>query len=96
MLYNWISQLRGVSNATLEAWIPETHQRPDIMFWKVVDFCYLDFGRIPYYRNSQKTRKKVVAGYDERTFYRTCESKKYVAASDIGGIITEFVNNHQL
>ena len=31
-LYNWIRNQDGVTNAVLEAWIPETKQRPDIMF----------------------------------------------------------------
>lgn len=31
-LYEWIKKQYGVVNATLEAWIPETKQRPDIMF----------------------------------------------------------------
>ena len=31
-LYNWIKKQDGVTNAVLEAWIPETKQRPDIMF----------------------------------------------------------------
>ena len=32
VLYNWIKKQDGVTNAVLEAWIPETKQRPDIMF----------------------------------------------------------------
>ena len=31
-LYEWIKNQPGVTNAVLEAWIPETIQRPDIMF----------------------------------------------------------------
>lgn len=31
-LYKWIKRQNGVTNAILEGWIPETHQRPDIMF----------------------------------------------------------------
>ena len=31
-LYNWIKKQDGITNAVLEAWIPETKQRPDIMF----------------------------------------------------------------
>ncbi len=31
-LFEWIKEQKGVKNATLEAWIPETKQRPDIMF----------------------------------------------------------------
>lgn len=31
-LYEWIKRQNGVTNAILEGWIPETHQRPDIMF----------------------------------------------------------------
>lgn len=31
-LYEWIKQQDGVTNAILEAWLPETKQRPDIMF----------------------------------------------------------------
>lgn len=31
-LYNWIKRQKGVTNAVLEAWLPETRQRPDIMF----------------------------------------------------------------
>lgn len=32
MLYEWIKGQTGVINCTLEAWIPETKQRPDIYF----------------------------------------------------------------
>lgn len=31
-LYEWIKKQNGVTNAVLEGWIPETKQRPDIMF----------------------------------------------------------------
>lgn len=31
-LYEWIKIQKGVKNAVLEGWIPETKQRPDIMF----------------------------------------------------------------
>ena len=31
-LYEWVKNQPGVTNAVLEAWIPETKQRPDIMF----------------------------------------------------------------
>lgn len=31
-LFEWVKQQDGVSNCILEAWIPETKQRPDIMF----------------------------------------------------------------
>lgn len=31
-LYEWICRQDGVSDAVLEAWLPETRQRPDIMF----------------------------------------------------------------
>ena len=31
-LYEWIKKQNGVENAVLEGWIPETKQRPDIMF----------------------------------------------------------------
>lgn len=31
-LYEWICQQENVKNAVLEGWIPETKQRPDIMF----------------------------------------------------------------
>jgi len=31
-LYEWIKQQDGITNAILEAWLPETKQRPDIMF----------------------------------------------------------------
>ena len=31
-LYEWIKQQDGVTDAILEAWLPETKQRPDIMF----------------------------------------------------------------
>lgn len=31
-LFEWIKKQNGVSNAALEGWIPETKQRPDIMF----------------------------------------------------------------
>lgn len=31
-LYEWIKNQKGVSDAMLEGWLPETKQRPDIMF----------------------------------------------------------------
>lgn len=31
-LFEWIKKQKGVSSAILEGWIPETRQRPDIMF----------------------------------------------------------------
>lgn len=31
-LYEWVKNQDGISNCILEAWIPETKQRPDIMF----------------------------------------------------------------
>lgn len=31
-LFEWIKKQNGVTNAVLEGWIPETKQRPDIMF----------------------------------------------------------------
>ena len=31
-LYEWVKRQVGVTNAVLEGWIPETKQRPDIMF----------------------------------------------------------------
>lgn len=31
-LYEWIKSQPGVTNVVLEAWLPETKQRPDIMF----------------------------------------------------------------
>lgn len=31
-LFEWIKKQKGVTNAVLEGWIPETKQRPDIMF----------------------------------------------------------------
>lgn len=31
-LYNWLLKQNGVSNVELEAWMPETHQKPDIKF----------------------------------------------------------------
>lgn len=31
-LFEWIKKQEGVTNAVLEGWIPETKQRPDIMF----------------------------------------------------------------
>jgi hypothetical protein len=32
MLYNWIKDQQGITNCKIEAWIPETKQRPDIYF----------------------------------------------------------------
>lgn len=31
-IFEWIKKQKGVENAVLEGWIPETKQRPDIMF----------------------------------------------------------------
>lgn len=32
ILYEWLQSLNGISKLVLEGWLPETHQRPDIMF----------------------------------------------------------------
>lgn len=42
-LYEWISKQDGVSNAVLEGWIPETKQRPDIMFEYNGNTCVLEY-----------------------------------------------------
>ena len=31
-LYNWLRKNKSISDLVLEGWLPETHQRPDIMF----------------------------------------------------------------
>lgn len=34
ILYDWLTNQKGIENIQLEKWIPETHQRPDIYFTK--------------------------------------------------------------
>ena len=42
-LYEWIKKQSGVTDVILEGWIPETKQRPDIMFKYNEKQCVLEF-----------------------------------------------------
>lgn len=42
-LYEWIKIQNGVTDAVLEGWIPETRQRPDIMFKYNDKQCVIEF-----------------------------------------------------
>lgn len=42
-LFEWIKNQKGVSNAVLEGWIPETKQRPDIMFEYYGKKCVIEY-----------------------------------------------------
>lgn len=47
ILYNWIKKQEGVTNVQLEAWIPETKQRPDIYFEHNGQKCVIEFQCTP-------------------------------------------------
>lgn len=42
-LYEWIKKQKGVSDVVLEGWIPETKQRPDIMFTYVNKLWVIEY-----------------------------------------------------
>jgi len=42
-LYEWIKLQDGVTNAVLEGWIPESKQRPDIMFEYYGRLCVIEY-----------------------------------------------------
>ena len=42
-LYEWIKKQDGVTDAVLEGWLPETKQRPDIMFKFHGDQCVIEY-----------------------------------------------------
>ena len=42
-LFEWIKKQNGVTNAVLEGWIPETKQRPDIMFEYKGKKCVIEY-----------------------------------------------------
>ena len=42
-LFEWIKKQKGVTNAVLEGWIPETKQRPDIMFEYEGKTCVIEY-----------------------------------------------------
>lgn len=46
-LFNWVQTLYGVTDVVLEGWIPETHQRPDIMFKKDGKQCVVEYQCTP-------------------------------------------------
>lgn len=46
-LYEWIKKQQGVTNVILEGWIPETKQRPDIMFKYYGKQCVIEYQCTP-------------------------------------------------
>lgn len=42
-LYEWIKKQNGVTDAYLEGWIPETKQRPDIIFRYYGEKCVIEY-----------------------------------------------------
>ena len=42
-LYEWIKKQPGVTDVILEGWLPETHQRPDIMFKYNGKQCVIEY-----------------------------------------------------
>ena len=42
-LFEWIKKQKGITNAVLEGWIPETKQRPDIMFEYEGKTCVIEY-----------------------------------------------------
>lgn len=46
-LYEWIKVQAGVTDAVLEGWIPETKQRPDIMFKYYGKQCVIEYQCTP-------------------------------------------------
>lgn len=78
-LYEWIKNQDGVYNAVLEGWIPETKQRPDIMFKYNGQQCVIEYQCSP-----------IASEYIERhELYKTagifdiwiCGTEKYLGAN---------------
>ena len=46
-LYEWIRKQKGVTGVILEGWIPETKQRPDIMFKHYGQQCVIEYQCTP-------------------------------------------------
>lgn len=61
-LYKWIKKQDGVTNAVLEAWIPETKQRPDIMFEYGGNKWVIEYQCSPIATEYLKRRKLYQAG----------------------------------
>lgn len=47
LLYNWLKNQEGIENLQLEAWIPETKQRPDIYFEQNGNRCVIEYQCTP-------------------------------------------------
>lgn len=81
-LYEWIKKQNGVANVVLEGWIPETKQRPDIMFIYNGNQYVIEYQCTP-----------ISTEYHERhTLYQTagindiwiCGTDKYLEKDEIG------------
>jgi competence protein CoiA len=57
MLFNWINNQEGISNCKLEAWIPETKQRPDIYFEKDGQKFVIEFQCTPIASEFKRRRE---------------------------------------
>lgn len=76
LLYEWIKKQDGVTNAVLEGWLPETKQRPDIMFNYHGKKCVIEYQCSPI--SSEY--------YDRRDLYQSagikdiwiCGTEKYI------------------
>lgn len=75
-LFEWIKKQVGVTNAVLEGWIPETKQRPDIMFEYNGKKCVLEYQCSPI----------ATEYYERHNLYKAsgiidiwiCGTKKYI------------------
>ena len=74
-LYEWIKRQDNVTDVILEGWIPETKQRPDIMFKYKGEQCVLEFQCSPisteYYERHELYQ---AAGIND---YWICGTQKY-------------------
>ena len=81
-LYEWIKRQDNVTDVILEGWIPETKQRPDIMFKYNGKQCVLEFQCSPisteYYERHELYQAAVINDY------WICGTKKYFQYYHVG------------
>lgn len=86
-LYEWIKQQDGVTNAILEAWLPETKQRPDIMFEYGGDKWVIEFQCSPIATEQiERHRLYEVAGIKDFWICGTEEYFKNYINKETGGV----------
>lgn len=81
-LYEWIKKQPGITDVILEGWLPETHQRPDIMFKYNGKQCVIEYQCSPisteYYERHELYQ---AAGIND---YWICGTQKYFQSYHIG------------